>query len=216
MFIGHFAVGFASKRFAPKTNLGWFIAAPLFLDLIWPFFLLTGLEKVEIDPGNTAFTPLAFIHYPISHSLITAIGWSVFFALVYFAISRYKTGAIVVGIGVLSHWVLDAIVHRPDLPIFPGNETMIGFSLWNSIPTTLIIESLLFTVGVGIYSKITRPKDKIGQYGFWAFIGLLIIIYISNILGPPPPSVSALAWVALLVWIFPFLAEWIDRHRETS
>jgi hypothetical protein len=216
MFIGHLAVGFASKRLAPNTNLGWLIAAPLFLDLIWPFFLLTGLEKVEIYPGNTAFTPLAFIHYPISHSLITAIGWSVFFALVYFAISRYTTGAIVTGFGVLSHWVLDAVVHRPDLPIFPGNETMIGFGLWNSIPTTLVAESLLFIVGVGIYSKKTRPIDKIGQFGFWAFIGLLIIIYISNILGPPPPSVSALAWVALLVWIFPFLAEWIDRHRETS
>ena len=216
MFIGHFAVGLAAKRLAPDTNLAWLIAAPLFLDLIWPVFVLAGIEQVQIEPGNTAFTPLAFVHYPISHSFVTAIGWSLFLALVYFAISRYKTGSIVIGIGVLSHWLLDLIVHRPDLPLYPGSQKMLGFGLWNSIAWTIIVESILFIAGVGIYSRMTGPKDKIGQYGFWGFVGFLIVIYISNILGPPPPGVTSLAWVALLVWIFPFWAGWTDQHRESA
>jgi membrane-bound metal-dependent hydrolase YbcI (DUF457 family) len=213
MFIGHFAVGFASKRLAPKANLGWLIAAPLFLDLIWPVFLLLGLEKVQIEPGNTAFTPLNFVHYPITHSLLTAAVWSVLFALVYFAFSRYLTGAIIVGFGVLSHWLLDVIVHRPDLPLYPGSQTMTGLGLWNSVPGTVIVESLLFLAGLLIYWKTTRSLNKIGTGGFWAFIGFLILIYIGNVLGPPPESINVLAAVALLVWIFPFWSGWFDRHR---
>ncbi|HEX8287904.1 MAG TPA: metal-dependent hydrolase [Pyrinomonadaceae bacterium] len=214
MFIGHFAVGFAAKKLAPKTNLSWLIAAPLFLDLIWSFFVLGGLEKVKIEPGNTAFTPLNFVHYPFTHSLVAAIGWSLLLGLVYYAVSRYRIGAIVIGIGVLSHWVLDAAVHRPDLPLLPGNETKIGLGLWNSVSGTIIVESLLFIIGVGIYRKVTRPKNKIGQFGFWGFVIFLVLIYISNILSSPPPDVTTLAFVALLVWVFPLLAGWIDSHRE--
>jgi hypothetical protein len=190
------------------------IAAPLFLDLIWPVFVLAGIEKVQIEPGNTAFTPLAFVCYPISHSFVTALGWSVFLGLVYFAIKRYMTGAIVASLGVLSHWLLDAILHRPDLPLYPGGEKLSGFGLWNSITGTIIVESLLFIAGVGLYSKATRSKDKIGLFSFWAFVGTLILIYISNILSPPPPSSDAIAYVALLVWIFPIWASWFDSHRD--
>jgi len=216
MFIGHFAVGFASKKLAPQTNLGWLIAAPLFLDLIWPLFLLLGWERVKIEPGNTAFTPLNFVSYPVSHSLLTVIGWAVLFALVYFAFSKYLRGAIVVGGGVLSHWLLDAIVHRPDLPLYPGSSTMIGFGLWNSIPGILLVELLLYIIGVRIYWETTRAIDKIGTFGFWLFAAVLLLIYIGNIIGPPPENVNMLAGVALLIWIFPFLAAFIDRHRTVT
>jgi hypothetical protein len=137
-----------------------------------------------------------------------------FLGLVYFAIKRYMTGAIVASLGVLSHWLLDAIVHRPDLPLYPGGEKLIGFGLWNSITGTIIVESLLFIAGVVLYSKATRSKDKIGLFSFWAFVGTLILIYISNILSPPPSSSDAIAYVALLVWIFPIWASWFDSHRD--
>jgi len=96
MFIGHFAVGLASKRVAPHASLGVLMAAPNLLDLLWPIFLLLGWEQVRIDPGNTAFTPLDFVSYPISHSLLTACVWGVLFALVYWTLTRYLRGAVVI------------------------------------------------------------------------------------------------------------------------
>ena len=97
MFLGHLAVGFASKRAAPQVSLGWFVAAPLFLDLVWPLFLATGVERVRIDPGNTAFTPLAFEHYPWSHSLLMAVVWSVAFGALSWVVTRSRPAALLVG-----------------------------------------------------------------------------------------------------------------------
>src|SRR5437588_9872370 len=116
MFIGHFAVGFAAKKYAQRTPLVLLLAAPLFADLLWPIFLLLGWEHVRIDPGNTRFTPLDFYDYPISHSLVAAIGWSVLFGGIYFTVRRRASVAVLLGAGVLSHWGLDFLVHRPDLP----------------------------------------------------------------------------------------------------
>jgi membrane-bound metal-dependent hydrolase YbcI (DUF457 family) len=137
MFIGHFAVGLASKQVAPTASLGVLIAAPLLLDLMWPFLLLADWEKVRIDVGNTAFTPLEFISYPYSHSLAMAIVWAALVGLGYWTVTRYPTGAMMIGLGVVSHWVFDAVTHRPDLPLFPGGSTRVGLGLWNSVSGTL-------------------------------------------------------------------------------
>lgn len=203
------------KRAAPRTNLGWLIAAPIFLDLIWPIFVLAGLERVEVEPGNTAFTPLNFVHYPISHSLAAAVGWSVAAAAVYFAISKYRAGTLVVGLGVFSHWLLDAVVHRPDLPLYPGGQ-MVGLGLWNSVAATLAVECVMFAVGVWIYARMTKAVDKIGSIGFWAFVLFIAVIYAGNVFGPPPPNSTAVASVTLAMWILPLWAGWFDRHRETT
>src|SRR5512141_1813625 len=93
MFIGHYAVGFAAKRAEPRISLGTLVLAASFLDLLWPALLLAGLEHVRIDPGNTPFTPLDFYDYPISHSVLTVIGWSIGFGLVYYLIRRSIRGA---------------------------------------------------------------------------------------------------------------------------
>src|SRR6266699_7068622 len=111
MFIGHNAVGFASKRAVPRISLGWLMAAPMLVDLIWPIFLLLGIEHVRIRPGMTRLTPFDFYDYPWSHSLLMAAVWSVVAGVLYFAFTRYKRGAIVLGIGVISHWVLDYLTH---------------------------------------------------------------------------------------------------------
>jgi hypothetical protein len=214
MFIGHVAVGLASKRFAPAASLGVLVAAPWALDLLWPFFLLAGWEKVRIDPGNTAFSPLDFVSYPYSHSLAMAALWAALFGFVYWAFTRYANGAMVVSVGVLSHWFLDAVVHRPDLPLFPGNPIRVGLGLWNSVPGTMAVESALLVIGVWLYMGATRPRDRIGTYGFWTFIGFLLLSYLSNIFGPPPPSERFLAWFSFALWTFPLWALWFDRHRE--
>src|SRR5215813_10061309 len=181
MFIGHFAVGFALKRAAPDTSLGWLIAAPIFLDMVWPIFILTGVERVAIEPGNTAFTPLNFISYPYSHSLAAAIVWSIVLAVLCFAIggTRSKRGSAVIALGVFSHWILDVATHRADMPLYPGSDTFLGFGLWNSVAATLIVEGLMFVVGIWLYASITRAKDKIGSIAFWAFVLFLIVAYLA-------------------------------------
>jgi membrane-bound metal-dependent hydrolase YbcI (DUF457 family) len=213
MFIGHHAVGFASKRATPYVSLGWLIAAPLLLDLIWPIFLLTGIEHVRIHRGDTRLTPLDFYDYPWTHSLVMSLAWSVAFALLYFVIYRYGRGALILGLGVFSHWVFDYVVHRPDLPLWPGGPK-VGLSLWNYPVVELGVEAFLFALGILLYRDVTRPRDKVGSIGMWAFIVFLAAIFIANAGGTPPPNVKVLAWMALSLWLLPFWAAWFDRHRE--
>jgi hypothetical protein len=213
MFIGHFAVGFAAKRAAPETSLGLLIGAPLFLDLIWPVFLLTGLEEVRIEPGNTAVTPLDFVYYPYSHSLLMAAVWATLLSFIYHRLTHYNRGAIVIWLGVVSHWFFDLIAHRPDLPLYPGGRMKFGLGLWNSPIWTLQIEGALFIAGVGVYFTQTRPVDRIGRFGLASFVSFLLIINIGNMTGPPPPNTQALALVALSLWIVVPWANWFDRHR---
>ncbi len=213
MFIGHFGVGFASKRIAPRASLGTLLVAPLLPDILWPIFLLAGWERVRIDPGNTAFTPLAFESYPISHSLVTTIGWAAVFALVYWARTHYVAGTSVVGLGVLSHWFLDALVHRPDLPLYPGGQTFVGLGLWNSVAGTLVVEGGLFAAGVWLYVATTRARDRTGTLALWSFIAVLVLLYLGDAVGPPPPSARALALVQVAGALLPVWAWWLDRHR---
>jgi hypothetical protein len=214
VFIGHYAVAFASKRFAPRTSLGVLIAAASLLDLLWPIFILLGWEQVQIQPGNTAFTPLDFVSYPISHSLAAAIGWATLFALLYFLITRYDKGAILIWVGVVSHWVLDWVSHGPDMPLYPGGPRL-GLGLWNSITATVIVEGLMYVIGVGIYLRVTRPKDGIGRWGLLSFVIAVGAFYVANIFSPPPPSVRMLGIGALVLSSFLIAwAWWADWHRE--
>lgn len=214
MFIGHYAVALAAKSAAPKTSLGTLLIAAQFLDLLWPVLLLAGVERVLIVPGNTVFTPLDFVSYPYSHSLLMAAVWATLFAIAYYFARRYSKGAYLIWLAVLSHWVLDLLTHRPDLPLAPGASRLVGFGLWNSFAGTLIVESLLFIIAFALYLKRTRAKDKIGSYGFWAFIIVLLIIYLSNAYGSPPPNTQLLALLALGQWLFVLWAYWVDRHRQ--
>ncbi len=215
MFIGHYAVAFAAKRAAPRVSLGILVAATSLLDLLWPVFLLLGWEHVRIEPGNTAFAPLAFVHYPISHSLVAAAGWSALFGLMYWGATRYRFGATVVALVVLSHWYLDALVHRPDLPLYPGSTLKVGLGLWDSIPATLLLEGAMFAGGVGLYAAATRAKDAVGRHAFRGFVAFMALVYVGDLFGPPPPNWRAVAWVGLAAWLFPLWAQWFDRHRVT-
>jgi hypothetical protein len=213
MFLGHYAVGFGSKRAAPKTSLGTLILAAQFLDLLWPILVLTGVEHLRIDPGNTAVTPADFYDYPISHSLLTVLAWGAAFGLLYAAIQKYRRGGWVVAIAVVSHWVLDVLSHRPDMPLAPGLSTYVGFGLWYSVPATIAVETVLFAAGVYLYTRATIAKDKTGRYAFWSLVAFLAVIYALNLASPPPPSDRAVAWGALLAWLFVPWGYWIDRHR---
>jgi len=215
MFIGHFAVGFAAKRLAPRTSLGTLFAAAQLLDLVWPLLVLLGLETVRVDPGNTAFTPLDFVSYPWTHSLLLALVWGAAFGLVYRARARDARGAWVVAGLVVSHWVLDFVSHRPDLPLAPG-APKVGLGLWNSVPATLAVEGTLFALGVYLYASGTRARGRAGRYALWGLVALLVCLYVANLASTAPPSSRAVAAVGLLTWLFIPWGAWIDKNREPA
>ena len=214
MFLGHYGIAFAARRAAPRTSLGTTILAAQLLDEIWPILLLLGLERVRIVPGLMAANPLDFVSYPISHSLLTAVAWGALAALLYFAARRYGRGAWIVGASVVSHWVLDVPMHRPDLPLWPGSRTLVGLGLWNSVPATVAIELALFALGVALYVRGTRARDRVGRWGLWAMVAVLAFVFLSGVRGAPPPNERALAVTALGLWLFVPWGWWVDRHRE--
>jgi hypothetical protein len=205
MFIGHAALALAAKPLAPRANLGVALAATYWLDLVWPVLVLAGIERVEVAPGITAFTPLDFVHYPWTHSLVAAAAWGALFGLCCWKLGR--RAAIVMGLLVLSHWALDALSHRPDLPLWPGGSAMVGLGLWNSVAATLVVESALFAAGIALY---LRTGGR-GTLAFWALIGFFVLAYLGAAFGPPPPSAAAVAASALALWLLPVWGWWIEK-----
>jgi hypothetical protein len=212
MFIGHFGVALAAKKAAPKTSLGTLILAAQFVDLLWPILLLAGVEHVRIAPGITKVTPLDFYDYPVTHSLITVAGWSCVLGALYSFLRRSVRGALVVGLAVFSHWVLDFVVHRPDLPLWAGGP-LVGLGLWNSWAASITVEVLILGAGLFVYLGTTRAKDAAGRYGFWALIALLFFGWVSTLFAGAPPSVDAIAWGGLVMWITVPWGWWADSHR---
>jgi hypothetical protein len=213
MFLGHYGLAFAAKRAAPDASLGTLTFAAQFLDELWPILLLLGVEQVSIVPGLMAASPLDFTHYPISHSLVAATAWGALIGTAYYVLRRYGRGAWVMGALVVSHWFLDLVVHRPDLPLGLGaNSHRVGWGLWNSVPATLVVESAIFAIGIRMYTRETRALDRIGSWGLWTYVVLLAVIFVASA-GSPPPSERALAFTVLGLWPVVPLAWWIDKHR---
>jgi membrane-bound metal-dependent hydrolase YbcI (DUF457 family) len=215
LLVGHLAVALGAKTAEPRAPLGAAVAAAFGLDLLWPILLLLGFETVRVHPGDTAFTNLAFDSYPWSHSLLFATVWS---GLVMFVTRRlyrsWRVGAILGGL-VLSHWVLDFITHRPDLPLWPGGP-LVGAGLWNSIAGTLLIEGSLLAFGVWLYLGSTTTRDATGR---WALVALVVVtglIWVTQPWSPAPPGAMAVAWGALILWLLPPWARVIEAHRRST
>jgi len=216
MFIGHYAVGFAGKSVAPKISLGWLFLSSLFIDLLWPTLLLLGLERVRIAPAENTVMPLIFESYPISHSLLAVVGWSFLVAGLYWLYKPDWAAAVVLALLVVGHWGLDAIVHKPDLPLYPGSPTLIGLNAWSSLWMTLVIELTLFVTGIWLYARTTTPNNQSGRWGLAALVIFLLVIYAGSLFGPPPPDVKALAWTGQLQWLIVIWGFWLDRQRSLS
>ena len=217
MFIGHFAVGLAAKKVAPRVSLGTMFLACQLLDLIWPVLVLAGVELVHVDHAATAFTPLAFDSYPWSHSLGMAVVWSLLAFGVLKALKCTRAEAAAVAAVVFGHWVLDFVTHRPDLALWLGDGTKVGLGLWNSVPATLVIELAVFGAGVWIYLRQTRAAGRKGLWGFWALIAFLLVVYLATALGPQPAAdtpPAAIAGPALAFWLVIAWGWWVDRHRS--
>lgn len=217
LFIGHFALAFGAKKYAPQVSLGVLFLACQLADLIWPNLVLLGVEQLKIEPGITVMTPLNFLHYPYSHSLLALLIWGAVFAVLYSALRRAGSrSAIVIGLLVFSHWVLDVISHRPDMPVTLSDATRIGLGLWNYPVLALILELSLFAIGVWLYVDSSKAKDRKGSIGLWALILFLLAVYAGNFISPPPPSSTAVAWSAQAIWLLVAWGFWVDCHRSSS
>jgi hypothetical protein len=213
VFLGHYAAALAGKSAAPKASLGTYILAGQFIDLVWPVLLLTGTERVRIRENPAPFMALDFVSYPVSHSLVTVLGWATLFGAGYFALRRDARTAAILGLIVLSHWFLDLVVHVPDLPLAPGDSQKVGLGLWRVPPAAIALEFTLLILGTVLYVRSTRAKDRAGSIGLWTGLALLAFVYLGS-MGPPPPNVPTLAYSALSLWLLVVWGYWVDRHRE--
>jgi hypothetical protein len=206
VFIGHFAAGLAASRLEPRLRLGTAFVAAQLPDALWPWFLLAGIERVTIAPGDTVVTPLRFDSYPWSHSLLMVAGWGIALGLL---VGRgAKPPLATVALLAVSHWLLDVASHRPDIPILPWGGPKVGLGLWNSLPLTIAVESALFLAALAYY---VRGRGASLGIGFWSLIVALGVVYSMNLFGPPPPSVNAIALSMVLV--VPLLWWW-GNHVE--
>jgi len=212
MFLGHFGLGFAGKKAAPALSLGTLFLAVQWADLLFFVLVLAGIEHFRVAPGATAVTPLDFFDYPWSHGLAALLVWGLLFGLGLRFFGRPAVAAVVFGVGVVSHWFLDALVHRPDMPVlFAGPR--VGLGLWNSVPATVVAEALVFGGGLAVYLKTTRARDRSGTWALWGLVVFLAAAWAASVAGPPPPNEGVVAASGVGLWLLVPWGYWIDRHR---
>ena len=213
MLVGHLAVGLVAKRIEPKISLGTWILAALLSDLFVFPLLIAGIEHFDTVPGAILNRSVGRdIVY--SHGLVSNVIWAALFATIYFLRRRYPRGALLLFAVVLSHWLLDFISHRPDMPLAPGTHQVFGLGLWNSLPATLLVEGGFWLLAVIIYARATRPTKRAGSYAFWIGVALLTLVWRGNISAgmDPNPVKSGIGGLIMFSLVIAW-AYWINRLR---
>ena len=216
MLVGHFAAGLTAKRMAPEVSLGSLVLAAMLADLVWCACMLAGIEHVRFRAGMGAANYLVATDISVSHSLLTDGVWAGLFAGVFFWRRRDRRGAWVLFAVGLSHWVLDWISHRPDMPLVPGALGRYGLGLWSSVPATVALEGGFWVLAVIVYARATRAKGWVSAGAYWTVAATLTLAWYHNIAGPPPPDprvapVSSLVFFSLAVgWAY-----WMNRARAS-
>ena len=213
MFVGHYGVSFAAKKLEPELPLWLLFIAVQLLDVLWAPFVLLGIEKVRIVPGFTATNPLDLYYMPYTHGLVAALAWSVVAALAYRFLARgaSRQAATIVGIAVFSHWVLDFLVHGPDLPLY-DNTAKVGLGLWNLPALALGLEAASLFGGMLLYFRLGPAR----RTAFLVFGVIMLAIQVYVFFGPPPPSANAAAATALVGYaLFAFVIRVLERKTPT-
>lgn len=214
MFVGHYGVSFAIKGANKSASLPLLFVAVQLVDVLWAIFVMCGIEKVRIVPGITATNPLDLYYMPYTHSVVGALGWSAV-AFIGYKLARPNTGhiALLLGVAVFSHWLLDLIVHRPDLPLFDDTLKM-GFGVWNYPILAFALETGILFAGVMIYLRSSKSVSVAGKYGVIAFAMVLLALQAVVFFGAPPTSPMAAALTALLSYVvLAAIAYWLERKR---
>ena len=214
MFVGHYAVGLAAKPIAPRVSLAILILSAVLADALWIAFFTAGLEQVVIEPGIMATNSLNLVSVPFSHGLVMDVVWAVVLGGIYFGARRDSRGAWMIVAVVLSHWILDVVSHRPDMPLAPGIDLRFGLGLYNSRMATFLVEGTLWFTALVVYVRATRPRGRSGVYGFWLTIAILTALWLVSLRGDPPPSLFVLAvFNVILVAVIQAWSAWMDRAR---
>jgi hypothetical protein len=215
MFVGHFGPSLAIRSARPEIPLWVLVVAAQLIDIAWTLLVLAGIEKARIVPGITAANPLDLYYFPYTHSLVAALLWSLAAAVVCRFAFRWPgwTSGLWVGAAVFSHWVLDFLTHRPDLPLY-GDAAKVGLGLWNNVGLSLALEAAVLVGGLWMYLSRTRALTTVGRYGPIAWVALMLAIQVTSIYSPPPPSTTVLAVSGLVGYVlFAAIAAWLDRQR---
>ncbi len=222
MFIGHLGAGLVLKSVEPRINVGYFLLASLFLDVLLGIFVLLGIEQIIVPENYSSLHYLHFI-FPYSHSLIAAVLWSVAFCgLIYLIpnkdLSSKIKASMILGLAVFLHWVCDLIEHPPQLPIAGNDSSMLGFGLWNSLEIALAVEVLLVIIGTALYLKCSKnigSKARVGMVVLMALISGIAVAGQLTVTQAPDSAAVAISIIAQAIIVCGF-ASWIDRPREKT
>ena len=214
MFTGHYSFSFAGKAAEKRIPLWLLFVAVQFIDVMWSIFVLLGVEKVRIVPGFTASNALDLYYMPYTHSLVGVLCWSALAAAgcqLFAQLRGARTGLILAG-AVFSHWILDLIVHIPDLSIYDGVGKL-GFGLWNYRGAAFALEMAVLFGGSALLYRTATHKARL--------VGFVIFLAAFQIFGtfffPLPTSDRAMAFTALFFYVvLAIVAWWVDRPQATS
>jgi membrane-bound metal-dependent hydrolase YbcI (DUF457 family) len=217
MLVGHFAIGLAAKRIEPAVSVGTLVLASMMADLLWCIFMIVGIEHVQFKPGIGAANYFVASNIVMSHSLLMDALWAGLLATAYFLRRRSLRGASVIFAAALSHWLLDWISHRPDMPLAPGVHRYFGLALWSSIPGALIVEGGFWLLAVIVYARSTHVKKRTAVYAYWSVVAVLTLAWYNNLAGPPPPNPKAAPVASLLFFSLAVAwAYWMNQLRPFS
>ncbi len=217
MFVGHYAASLALKKFEKRASLGFLFLAVQFVDILFFPFVLLGIERMNIVPNLTQSTHFELEYMPYTHSLAGSVFWAAVAYVVFrWLLVKRQSVALVVALAVFSHWLLDLLVHTPDLPLWTDDSIKLGFGLWNNAAAAYALEAILLTGALWLYLRATRASSALGKYGMAVFVAVLLLINIVNIYGPPPQggkvemAISAMA----AYFLFAAVAFWLDKKRD--
>ena len=222
MFLGHYGLALALKRKEPKVSLGTLFIAAQLVDILWGVFLLLGWEHVRILPDDNPLLILQFYDYPISHSLVGAIVWGAAAAALYYSwptrdITRHWQAAALVGAAVASHWMLDLLVHLPDLPLAGNDSLKVGFGLWRHVGASVVLELLILGLGLALYARGRTRRHPLRPIRLAVLLVPLVGVYVASLAGPPPPSIPVLGVsVVVLLLAAGAIAAWADRAATSA
>jgi hypothetical protein len=200
MFIGHYGVAYAAKAVAPKAPLAAYFLAVQVLDVLFSVFVLGGVEHMEIVHNYTSYNPYRLYDMPITHSLVGSLGWAVAVGIVAAMLRLPRRESLWLGLAVFSHFILDLLVHTPDLSIAGGDTARLGLGLWNNVPVVLVLELLVLLGGWLLFNRSKRSDAAFPKQRNRIFLGILVLLTIATPFTPDPTSPTAFATQALVAY----------------